>query len=123
MSEKQPELTPKEALAVLHRLNEAVGWRLYLPEATVEEQALREQACEAFYALRLAIHGTAPLDASSALCDVCYLCYVPLANPFVVLKGGSGSHKAPCTACLERLKAEGKIARIENWETGEVTLC
>jgi hypothetical protein len=123
MSEKHLKFTPKEALAVLHKLHEAVGWRLYLPEATVEEQALREQTCEAFYTLRLAIHGTAPLNASSALCDVCYLCYVPLANPFVFLKDDFRSHKSPCTACMERLKAEGKIARIENWETGEVTLC
>jgi hypothetical protein len=123
MSEKHLELAPKEALAVLHKLNAAVGWRFYLPEATAEEQALREQIWTALHVLRLAIHGKAPLDTASVLCDVCSLRYVPIDNPFVFLKDDSGCHKAPCTECLERLKAEGKIARIENWETGEVTQC
>ncbi len=123
-----PTMTAKEALAILHCLNEAVGWQLYRESATEADIALRDQVRDAFYVLRRAVHGESPLGYATCLCDVCYLRYPLVENPLVILKPDttkrtSGLSKAPCTPCLEHLKAEGRLEGILNWETWEVTPC
>ncbi len=124
----QADMTPQEALSILYRLNEAVGWHLHQASPPQEEQALRTLVWSALRTMCSTIHGEAPLTCSSSLCDVCYLRYVPLETPMVTLKPGTarGSttlSKSPCSQCLEQLKAEGNLAEIINWETGEVTPC
>ncbi len=123
-----PTMTAKEALAILHRLNEAVGWHLYREPATEADRTLRDQVRDAFRILRLAVHGEASFGDAVRLCDVCYLRYPPLENPLVRLKPDATEMtacllKSPCTPCLEHLKAEGRLEATINWETDEVTLC
>src|SRR6266487_2802716 len=111
-------LSHKHALAIVHKTYAAVGWHLYEERATDEEQALREQVYAAFRVLDVAVHGPCPAGFLS-LCEVCYLRYVPTEAPFVSLKGDYSS-RSLCTACTQRLKAEGKTLRITDWKTGEV---
>jgi len=121
MSKKQ-EMTRKEALAVLHKLNAAVGNHLYADTATPEMKTLREQVYSALRLLDTALHGKAPAGFGS-LCAVCYLHFVPTSSPWVFLKSKPDTLLDCCDTCIEQLKAEGKIERLENWETGEVTVC
>ena len=123
---KDPTMTRKEALAVLYKLWAAEDWHMYDARASEEVKALRGSVRTAFSVLRTAIHGEKPPDAVS-LCSICYLRYVPTASPFVYLKhdhlGIPSTPQNVCAECIERLKAEGKIERLENWKTGEVIPC
>ena len=122
-SEKQaPAMTRKEALAVVHNVVAHVDHYLYDPHATEEEKLLREQIYSALRILTVTIHGKPQIGFMSSLCDVCYLRYVEIESPFVTLKGKIRTH-SPCTACVERLQAEGKLECITNWATGEVIPC
>jgi hypothetical protein len=122
-SSNTPAMTPAEALAIFHHVYDAVGWHLYDASATEEEQLLRNQIGTAFRTLCTAIHGKAPMESMSSLCDVCYLRYPLIATPLVRLKESPHLSKASCAQCLEQLKAEGKLAEIIDWKTGEVTPC
>jgi hypothetical protein len=70
---QKPEMARKEALAILHKLHDAVGWHLYSPDASEEDQALRTQMHTAFRMLDLALHGE---EARS--CPLCAFCYLHL---------------------------------------------
>jgi hypothetical protein len=123
VSHQKGTMTRKEALALVYKFYDRLGFHLYDQQATPEDVVLRDQIWTALQGLQRSIHGEAPCGITNSLCQICYLCYVPIANPFVYLKGEPFSQKGICTECLERLKAEGKIDRIINWETGEVTQC
>jgi hypothetical protein len=109
-------MTRKEALAVLHKLYDVVGWHLYGEDVgasiTDEEKALREQVWDAFRILDRATHGE-PLNYgfSSSLCEVCYLRYLHIGSNHLVYLKGHAICKRCCAQCLEHLKAEGKIER------------
>ena len=122
MMNKKPEMTRKEALAVVQKVVKAVGWHLYEDHATEEEKILREQVYKALQLLTSLVHGKPCHDDMSSLCDVCFLRYVEIRSPFAIFKGETTRHSL-CKACIQLLRAEGKIARLEDWETGEVTPC
>jgi hypothetical protein len=122
MSQK-PEMTRKEALAVLYKVKDAARPVLYSSQATDEIQLLRTQVYKALKILTTTVHGKAKLGDTGHLCEECYLHYVPVHAPFVFLRDESHTTKDLCDECLERLKAEGKIERLENWATREVTQC
>jgi hypothetical protein len=122
-NEKQaPAMTNEEALAIVHNVVARVGWHLYDQDATEEEELLRKQIYSALRILTVTVHGKPEIGFMSGLCDVCYLRYAEIESPFITLKGSTVSH-SPCAACVERLQAEGKLERQENWKTGEVILC
>jgi hypothetical protein len=117
-----PEMTRKEALAALHQLYARVGYHLFDEPSREENKVLQDKIWTALRILRHSIHGEAPSGYTDHLCEVCFLRYVHINSPFVFLKGDS-IQKDLCTECLVRLKADGKVERVENWETGEVTPC
>jgi hypothetical protein len=122
-NEKQaPAMTRKEALAVVNEVVARVGHYLYDPHATEEEKLLQEQIYSALRILTVTIHGKPQIGFMSSLCDVCYLRYAEIESPFVTLKGKIPSY-SPCTECVKRLQAEGKIECLTNWATGEVIPC
>src|SRR5690348_8070109 len=68
------KMTRKEALAVLHKAYDAVGWSLFSENATEEAKALREQVPDAFRVFDVALYGEqARLRATGGLCHICYL--------------------------------------------------
>ncbi|SRR6266487_437593 len=122
MSDTQ-EMTRKEALAILHKMYAAVGHHLFMDTASQDMKMLREQVWGALRLLDTALHGKAPSNCSSELCEVCYLHYVRTSSPWVFLKSKPASPLDCCDTCLQRLRTEGQIERLENWETGEVIAC
>ena len=109
-------MTRKEALAVLHKLYDVVGWHLYGEDVgasiTDEEKALREQIWDAFRVLDRAVHGEPPnFGFSSTLCEVCYLRYLHVGSNHLVYLKGQATCKRCCAQCLEHLRVEGKIER------------
>src|SRR5689334_15850502 len=70
-----PEMTRKQALAILHKAHDAVGWHLYGPDASEEERILRGQLSDAFRVLDLALHGKEV--HYRPLCEHCYLQLCP----------------------------------------------
>jgi hypothetical protein len=117
------KMTRKEALAILYKVKDAARTSLYSPYANEEMKLLGTQVYDALKVLTAIVHGKAKTTETGHLCEVCYLRYVPFNNPFVYLRDDPTVTKDLCGECLERLKAEGKIERLENWMTGEVTRC
>jgi hypothetical protein len=117
------KMTRKEALAILYKVKDAARTSLYSPDANEETRLLGTQVYDALKVLTTAVHGKAKTTETGHLCEVCYLRYVPLKTPFVFLRDDPIANKDLCGECLERLKAEGKIERLENWMTREVTQC
>lgn len=116
MRNKKPDMTRKEALAVLHKLYDVVGWHLYGEDVgasiTDEEKALREQIWDAFRVLDRAVYGEPPNSGfHNILCEVCYLRYLHLGTTHLVSLKGQITWKRCCAQCLEHLKAEGTMER------------
>jgi len=115
----KPEMTRKEALAVVHKVYEAQGFRIFREDATEEEKALQEQIHTAFRILDVAFHGEGARYFSTGLCSFCYL---RLSHGFQVrIKGDSMRLMRPCCpGCQEHLQTEQKLERAEDWEGKEV---
>jgi hypothetical protein len=124
MSKKQQQqphkMTRKEALAILHKAYDAVGWHLYGENATEEAKALREQVPDAFRIFDVALYGEqASLRATGGLCHICYL-RMSMRQPLVCKKGRCCAEPC-CTSCFEQLKAEQQLAYIEIWNNKRST--
>jgi len=118
MSKKQKQaMNRKEALAVLHKVNNAIGWHLYSSSASEEEKALRAQVYTAFRVLDKAVHPALASSYSSALCEFCYL-RTSMQDTLVYVKGNTYSSYC-CEVCLEQLKTEKKIAYTGEWDGNE----
>jgi hypothetical protein len=109
---KQPEMSLKEALAVLHKVYDALGLSLYCKEATQEEHTLRGQVEAAFQLLDSALHGR-----QTAYRDLCRYCYLNRwAGDILVQIGGRSTSNPCCASCLSRLQAEHAIVRLLRWD-------
>jgi hypothetical protein len=108
----RPEMTGKEALAILHKAHNAVGWHLFSPDASSEEQTIRAQIHTAFRVLDLAMHGE--VIRHRPLCGCCHVQLCPEDYVQVRIKGLPYASPA-CPACLERLKTEQLLEAIEIW--------
>jgi hypothetical protein len=108
----RPEMTRKQALAILHKAHDAVGWHLYSPEASGEEQALRAQMHTAFRVLDRALHGQ-----EASYCPLCEFCYLHLCTDDYIQARTKGQLYAQpcCMPCIERLKAAQQLEYIEVW--------
>jgi hypothetical protein len=112
-SQKQPAMTSKEALAVLHKIYDAVGHYLYREEASQEEQRLRKQVYQAFSLLDGAIHGKNADDL-----ELCQCCYLRFALEDLIIRVRDRATSLPCCVdCLRRLQAEHTITRLLRWDT------
>ncbi len=115
MSKKErPEMTRKEALAVLHKIYNAVGWHLLSDGVSEEEKALNKQAFAAFLTLDVALHGEQAKYYSDGLCRLCYL---RMGMEGILVHAKGQSFREPCcTTCFEQLKTENKIESIAVWD-------
>lgn len=114
MSKKNKSMTRKEALAVLHKVHNAVGWHLCDPDASEECKVLAKSVHTAFRVLDEALHGD-PIKYSSDLCVVCYL-RPGLRDQYVYLKSKAHISQPCCAPCLEQLQQEQQIIALEYWE-------
>ncbi len=118
MSKKQKQaMTRKEALAVLHKVNDAVGRYLYAESASEEEKVLRKQVYSAFRVLDRAVHPTLATSYSDTLCEFCYL-RLSMQDTLAYARGNNYPSHC-CEACLEQLKAEKKLAHTGEWDGNE----
>jgi hypothetical protein len=112
---QKPEMTRKEALAVLHKVQDAVGGHLFSPDATEECKMLADQVFTAFRVLNVALLGEWA-RYSDDLCEVCYL-RRSIPNQKVSLKNNKPYLSRPCCpSCLEQLQNEQQVAAMEYWE-------
>jgi hypothetical protein len=104
----------KEALAALHKLYDAVSWQWFLPGASQESTALKEEVQAALRTLDIAIHGkqASCIGFGFGLCKICYLRYSVYT---VLLKEDPSSYAYPCcTACFRTLSVERRLERVEH---------
>ena len=105
-----PEMTRKEALAVVHKVYEAEGFRIFKSDASKEEKALQDQIHKAFTVLDVAIHGAGARYSSLGLCAFCFL---RLSHGVCVLVKGDYIRRPCCTVCRKQLHAEQKLESVE----------
>jgi hypothetical protein len=111
-------MTRKEALAVLHKLYDVVSWQWFLPGASQESTALKEEVQLALRTLDIAVHGkqASCIGFGFGLCKICYLHY---SAYMVLLKGDLSGYAHPCcTLCLRTLADEHRLERIDTVLTG-----
>ncbi len=111
-------MTRKEALAALHKLYDAFSWQWFLPGASQESMALKEEVQLALRTLDIAIHGKQASCAGFGfgLCKICYLRYSAYT---VLLKGDSSGYAHPCCiTCFRMLSDERRLERIDTALTG-----
>jgi hypothetical protein len=105
-------MTRKEALATLHKLYDAVSWQWFLPGASQESIALKEEAQIALRTLDIAIHGkqASCIGFGFGLCKICYLRYSAYT---VLLKGDPSGYAHPCCiTCFRMLNDERRLERV-----------
>jgi hypothetical protein len=115
---KKPEMTRKEALAILHKLSDVVSPQWFQPEASQESKALKEEVRIALRTLDIAVHGkqASCIGFGFGLCKLCSLHYSAYT---VLLKGDTSGYASPCcTRCLRTLANEHCLERIDTVLTG-----
>ncbi len=123
---QKPGMTRKEALAVLHKVFDTVGWHLYSENPSEEEKALGDQVYDAFRIFDVAAHGEkGRYQVTGGLCHYCYL-RMSMDKPLVCKKGQRGQRYADwaqpcCSSCFEQIKAEQQLAYIEVWNDALLT--
>src|SRR5690348_4051546 len=112
--QRRPEMTRKEALAVLHKVHDAVGWHLFSSDASQECKVLADQVHTAFRTLDMALYGD-EAKYGDHLCRVCYL-HPSIPDQKVYLKSKDYFGLPCCPACLERLQNTQQIIAMEYWK-------
>ena len=112
--QRRPGMTRKEALAVLHKVHDAVGWHLFSSDASEECKVLADQVHTAFRILDMALHGEQARYGDD-FCRVCYL-HPSIPDQKVYLKSKTYFALPCCSTCLERLQNEQQIITMEYWE-------